>query len=193
MAKKQNKNATLGYIGETYAQMQIRVHGGDVFNANYTYNNYASIDLVCINRELPETEKPWKPRTAFVQVKTTKEKAFPTGFTIDQCLDKEFLNENVLGPWVFIAMDSLDDLSSVRCYVLTREQVIKLAYESHDWYKNKWKREKDIQGTAVAALQEEWLYGEIKKCEGATPKHPAFENPLKGEHTLEAWDNIWKD
>lgn len=188
MANKQQQNARLGAIGESYVQMRLMQQGWDAFNANSTYNNYKSVDIVCLK---PEDDMAWKPRTALIQVKTTKQKAFPLGFTIDQCLDKEFLKDHIIGPWAFVAVASEKDMSTFRCYVLTREQVIELAYESHDWYKNKWKREKEISGSSVAALQEEWLRGEIKKAEGETGKHPAFINPLKGVDTHEAWDNIW--
>ena len=188
MANNHGQNARLGAIGENYVQMRLMQQGWDAFNANSTYNNYKYVDIICLK---PDDEKKWKPRTALIQVKTTRNKSFPLGFTIDQCLDKNFLRDHVIGPWVFVALDKENDISSYRCYVLTREQVIELAYESHDWYKNKWDREKDIKGTSVAAFNEEWLYGEIKKCEGKTPLHSAFENPLKGTQTKEAWDNIW--
>lgn len=190
MANKHGQNARLGAIGESYVQMRLMQKGWDAFNANSTYNNYKLVDIICLK---PEDAKMRKPRTALIQVKTTKLKSFPLGFTIDQCLDIDFLKEHVIGPWVFIAIDSENDISTFRCYVLTRNQVIELAHKAHYWYKNRWKREKDIKGTSVAALNEEWLYGEIKKCEGMTPKHPAFVNPLKGAQTKEAWENIWTE
>lgn len=188
MENKQKQNARLGAIGENYVQMRLMQQGWDAFNANSTYNNYKAVDIVCLK---PEEGKAWKPRTALIQVKTTRKKQFPLGFTIDQCLDKNYLREHVIGPWAFVAVDSEKDMSTFRCYVLTREQVIELANKAHDWYKFQWKREKEINGTSVAALNEEWLYGEIKKTEGETSQHPAFVNPLKGVQTREAWDNIW--
>ena len=190
MANNHGQNARLGAIGESYVQMRLMQQGWDAFNANSTYNNYKSVDIICLR---PEDAKIRKPRTALIQVKTTKGKSFPLGFTIDQCLDMYFLKERVIGPWAFIAVDSENDTSTFRCYVLTRNQVIELAYKAHDWYKNMWKRDKDIKGTSVAALNEVWLYGEIKKCEGTTPQHPAFVNPLKGAQTKEAWENIWTE
>ena len=95
--------------------------------------------IICLK---PEDAKMWKPRTALIQVKTTKLKSFPLGFTIDECLNIDFLKEHVIGPWVFIAIDSENDISTFRCYVLTRNQVIELAHKAHYWYKNMWKRER---------------------------------------------------
>lgn len=196
MAKKQNKNARLGIIGETYVQMKLMQQSDrmwEAFNANSMFSNYKGVDIICINHEMHEDGKTWKPRTSFIQVKTTKDKSFPIGLTIGDCLDEENLRKKVIGPWVFVKVDDMNDESTFKCYVLTREQVIELAHKSHDWYVNGWKREKPISLNSVAALREEWLRDEIKKCEEKTEKHEAFENPLKGAQTRDAWENIWKD
>lgn len=168
MANKHGQNARLGAIGESYVQMRLMQKGWDAFNANSTYNNYKLVDIICLK---PEDAKMWKPRTALIQVKTTKLKSFPLGFTIDECLNIDFLKEHVIGPWVFIAIDSENDISTFRCYVLTRNQVIELAHKAHYWYKNMWKREKDIKGNFGSCLKRRvavWRNKEVRRYDTQT-------------------------
>lgn len=76
MANNHGQNARLGAIGESYVQMRLMQQGWDAFNANSTYNNYKSVDIICLR---PEDAKMWKPRTALIQVKNDKGKIIPSG------------------------------------------------------------------------------------------------------------------
>ena len=50
--------------------------GWDAFNANCTIKNYKSIDIVCLNSDLKESEELWwKSKCSLVQVKTSVEKS----------------------------------------------------------------------------------------------------------------------
>ena len=75
-------------------------------------------------------------------------------------------------------------------YIISRRQFIDLLYESHQWYKYLWNREKDIKDSSPACLSTKWLSG---VGEHETDKHEKFINPLQGVSTENCWDNIWKD
>ena len=75
-------------------------------------------------------------------------------------------------------------------YIISRRQFIDLLYESHQWYKYSWNREKDIKDSSPACLSTKWLSG---VGEHETDKHEKFINPLQGVSTENSWDNIWKD
>lgn len=103
MANQQKKNdqagkARLGSIGENLVITKLMQQGWDAFNANCTIKNYKSIDIVCLNSELKESDELWwKPKTSLVQVKTSVQTNIPTGFTIEESLDKDYLEKMVKG------------------------------------------------------------------------------------------------
>ncbi len=177
---------------------KLMQHGWDAFNANCTIKNYKSIDIVCLNSELPESEDClWKPKTVLVQVKTSMQMNIPAGFTIRQSLDKKYLNENVKGPYVFVYVDKKGKANQhewkFRYFVISRRQFIELLFSAHDWYVNDYQREKEISLEGPAGLDIRWLMCDTE-CSAMkeTKNHKAFNNPLK-ESCEDCWDNIWKD
>lgn len=187
----QPEKARIGAIGENEVVSKLMQHGWDAFNANCTIKNFKSIDVVCLNSAVPESpELPWKPRTALIQVKTSVQKNIPVGFNIRESLDKNLLEQQVKGPYVFVLADTSNEIWSFRYFVISRQQFIKLLYAAHEWYKNGYHREKDISLESPAGMKVEWLEG---KDEKETKNHIAFLNPLNGVSCEDCWENIWKD
>ena len=166
-------------------------HGWDAFNANCTIKNYKSIDIVCLNSEIKETTNyPWKPASALIQVKTSVQKNIPTGFTIEDSLKHDLLKEKVMGPYVFVYVNMVNEEWKFRYFILSRSQFIELLHSAHVWYKYDWNREKEISEKSPAGIDVKWLMGED---EPETKRHKAFVNPLKGVSCEDCWENIWKD
>lgn len=196
---KQMGKARLGAIGENNVVSILMQKGWDAFNANCTIKNYKSIDIVCLNNEHPESEdKPWKPTTALVQVKTCTQTNIPVGFNIGQAsgydengrnIGKEYLREYVKGPYVFVYAKEEGGELRFRYFILSRSQFIELVYAAHRWYTG-WPRDKELNMKSPAGLYVRWLEG---KSDAATDRHEAFLNPLNGVSCENCWENIWKD
>lgn len=187
----QTAKARIGAIGENMVVAKLMQHEWDAFNANCTIKNYKSIDVVCLNSELKESDELWwKPQTALIQVKTSVQNNIPAGFSIDESLDKIMLEKMVKGPYVFVYITNKDNDFSFRYFVLSRKQFIELLYAGHYWYKNQWRRDKEIKGYSPACLSIKWLSGE---GDPETKRHEAFINPLKGKSCENCWENIWKN
>ena len=187
---KQSEKARIGAIGENNVVSLLMQKSWDAFNANCTIKNYKSIDIVCIKERSKDSNKQWKPMTAFVQVKTCVQDNIPIGFSIEQCLNKTYLEEMVMGPYVFVSTKIVEGQFTFRYYIITRKQFIELAYQAHYYYVHGYKREKDINLKAPAGLCTRWLEGLSDK---ETRRHIAFDNPLKGISCENKWENIWNE
>lgn len=104
-ASSQAEKARIGAIGENEVVSKLMQHGWDAFNANCTLKNYKSIDIVCLKSTQKNLEKPWMPEVALIQVKTSVQKTIPAGFKIKESLQKNTLEQQVKGPYVFILAD----------------------------------------------------------------------------------------
>lgn len=185
----QDAKARLGAIGESLVVAKLMQQGWDAFNANCTIKNYKSIDIICLNSDLREEgELSWKPKTALVQVKTCSQKNIPVGFTLEQSLNKEYLEHNVKGPYVFVYANKNEDYE-YDYFIISRNDFIELLYSSNYWYVHEWNREKSLNLSSPAGLYIRWLMG---KDEEETPRHKAFKNPLNGVSCENIWANIWK-
>ena len=107
-------NKQLGAIGETAVMLELLKMGFDVININNSYNNYRKADLICMN---PNNEKSVK-----IQVKTGTTNNILTGFVseLDGTIPK--IEENIIGPWVFVKIDK-DNLSKYEFYILTKAKI----------------------------------------------------------------------
>lgn len=187
----QPEKARIGAIGENEVVSKLMQHGWDAFNANCTLKNYKSIDVVCLNSDVPEScDCPWKPKTVLIQVKTSVQKNITVGFNIKQSLEQTFLEQHVKGPYVFVLADTSQETWSFRYFIISRLQFIKLLNAAHEWYVNGYHREKGISLESPAGMKVEWLEG---KDEKETNNHIAFHNPLNGLSCEDKWENIWKD
>lgn len=193
MAKQQKKNdqpakARLGSIGENLVVAKLMQQGWDAFNANCTIKNYKSIDIVCLNTDLKESDELWwKPKTSLVQVKTSVQNNIPAGFSIEESLDMEYLEKMVKGPYVFISAKQMKDGFSFRYFVLSRKQFIELLYRAHTFYDKKHNGQ-EVK-SAPAGITISWLEG---KPEFSPRVQEDFGNPLK-ETCENKWENIWEE
>ncbi|MBD5208146.1 MAG: hypothetical protein HDS79_07800 [Bacteroidales bacterium] len=177
--------------------------GWDAFNANCTIKNFKTIDIVCIDGNSTDPKSPWKPNIALVQVKTSVQSNIPAGFTMAQCLDKEYLEKNVMGPYVFVSAKKVEDNNyEFRYFILSRRMFIDLIHAAHKYaiydYKREIKEEtindpayiNGVKVTAPSGLYLRWMMGESDK---ANKLHGEFKNPLEGINCENAWENIWRD
>ena len=100
------------------------------------------------------------------------------------------LKEKVMGPYVFVYVNMVNEEWKFRYFILSRSQFIELLHSAHVWYKYDWYREKEISEKSPAGIDVKWLMGED---EPETKRHKAFVNPLKGVSCEDCWENIWKD
>lgn len=184
-----NDKAVLGAIGENMVVTKLMENGWAAMNINSTIKNFKSVDILAL-KMLPNT---WEHKTVLIQVKTLhqyksgKDINFPTGFDIEQSCDKQFLEDNIKGPYVFVeALDTSDGGYSFDYYVLSRKQMINLLYESNQWYCS-WPREKEIKRKGVSAgLLLSWIKGEDTQEKNG---HSLFQNPISG-NCHNNWRNI---
>lgn len=191
MAKQQNQNdqpakARIGSIGENLVVAKLMQQGWDAFNANCTIKNYKSIDIVCLDSNSKESnEHWWKPKTSLVQVKTSVENTIPAGFSIEDSLNKDYLEKMVKGPYVFVSATKED--FSFRFFILSRHQFIELLHNAYVFYDKTHSSQEEK--SAPACLYVSWL-------EGGTFFSPRFQeefgNPIK-ESCENKWENIWKE
>lgn len=186
---KQSEKARIGAIGENLAIFELMLHGWDAFNLNSTLKNYKDIDLVCI-RKPEDSYKPWKPQVSLIQVKTCRKTNIPIGFTLEDCLNKEILEQNVIGPYVFIYINKLEDYNTYRYFILSRKQFIELAYQTNEYYVKRYHRNIEVNTKSPAGINVRWLEGQ---SENETKKHGQFINPLHGVSCENRWENIWED
>lgn len=173
MAKNLSKSQK-GAIGEHLVASKLLEYGLDVFMANMSINNTKSYDLLAV---IPDTLK-----TYFIQVKFNSTGYFNAGMNIEQVLDKNYLSSRIVGPWIFVD-GSQDDKYDY--YILSREEVIDLLYQGHDWYWNGYTRSKEISSKSPAGFKLKWLKGE---SEDAIKNHIAFSNPIT--NAKDRWDKI---
>lgn len=195
----QSQKNRIGAIGENNVVSLLMQHGWDAFNANCTIKNFKSIDIVCLNGDDCDEKTPWRPKTSLIQVKTCSQTTIPIGFTVRDCLDRNYLERSVMGPYVLVHLkDNGGGKYSFRYFIISREDFIELAYRGHlfyvyDYIRNERSFNKNyINGVninAPAGLKVSWLEGlDVPK----TLNHKHFENPLKGISCEDAWENIWK-
>ena len=186
----QTRKARIGAIGENLVVAKLMQQGWDAFNANCTIKNYKSIDIVCLNTDLKESDELWwKPRTSLVQVKTSVQNNIPAGFSIQEALNKDYLQQMVKGPYVFVSAKLIDNNYTFRFFVISRKQFIDLLYEAHNYYVNVLHKGNNIELSAPACISISWLEG---KPEFSSRNHANFGNPLS-ESCEDKWENIWED
>ena len=185
---KQSEKARLGAIGENLVVAKLMQRGWDAFNANSTIKNFKSIDIVCLNSEQPENhELWWKPKTALVQVKTSIQNNMPTGFSIGESLDRDYLEKMVKGPYVFVSAKQTANGFTFRYFIVSRKLFIELLHKAHVFYD---KKHNGLEKkSAPAGISISWLEGK-SEFSPRTPKD--FGNPIKT--TCEnKWEYVWDE
>ena len=173
MSSNLSKNQK-GAIGEHLVASKLLEQGLDVFMANMSINNSKSYDLLAV---VPDTLN-----THFIQVKFNSTKYFNAGMSIEQSLNREYLSKHIVGPWIFVdaSLSGTYDF-----YILTKQEVMDLLYQAHDWYWNHYHRTKEISPKSPAGFKLKWLRGE---SEESTNYHDAFANPIT--NAKDKWDMI---
>lgn len=168
----------LGRDGENAVTNELRKRGFIVINLNDVSNNFPKADLFCYS---PKTGKH-----TLVQVKTGTTHNIITGLKssfngIIKNLDKE-----IVCPWVFVYTDkNAKDNSQPEFYILSRDEVYDLIYESNNWYANQWNRTLKV-GYQVG-VELDWLRAERSSENGSL--HGVFDSTLK-ETALDKWEKL---
>ena len=191
-SQKQAEKARLGSIGENLVLAKLMLQEWDTFNVNCTIKNYKSIDIVCIDRPDPDGQNIlWKPKTSFIQVKTSKENNIPTGYNIQEAMDIDYLRRTVIGPYIFVSAkkDKATNKYSFRYFIISRSKFIDLLYQAHYYYVKVLHKDDNIVLNAPAGLTISWLEG--REEFSPTRKEP-WGNPIT-ETCEDKWTNIWED
>ncbi len=191
-ANKQSNKVRLGTMGENLVVVKLMQQGWDAFNANCSIKNFKSIDIVCLDSTKSESaELWWKPKTALIQVKTSMENNIPTGFSLEEALNKKYLLEMVKGPYVFVSakMDKASGTYLFRYFIIQRSLFVELLYKAHDYYVNVFHKNDNLELKAPAGFNISWLEG---KPEFSPKNKTHFGNPLT-ETCEDKWINIWEE
>lgn len=188
MDNKQYEKARLGAIGENLVVAKLMQRGWDAFNANCTIKNFKSIDIVCLNSGLSENDELWwKPKTALVQVKTSVQNNIPTGFSIAESLDRDYLEKMVKGPYVFVTAKLKTNGFTFRYFVVSRKLFIELLHKAHVFYDKMHNGQE--KKSAPAGISSSWLEGKPE----FSPRTPInFGNPIKTS-CENRWECVWDE
>jgi len=171
-------------IGENLVSAHLMAQGWPTSNVNHSINNFKGIDLYC-QKGIDAINK-----IIGIQVKTSIKGGFPVGITNAQAADLDFLQTNIVCPWVFVHIKTLRPLDA-DYYVLPRQAVIDILYKGHDWYLNQWNRPAtDSLKKSPAVMQLRWLQGNDDSSNKSAVK---FVNPYPGDifRGATVWSNIW--
>lgn len=173
-------------IGEQLVSAHLIAQGWPTVNVNSSINNFKGIDLYC-QHGVDNTE------VVGIQVKSTFrgiDAGISIGMSSKQAADLEYLNKNIIGPWVFVHVKELEPLAA-DFYILTASQMVELLYGLHQWYLYGWERrpctealEKSVACISIAHI--------LWKQDGSRFSDTHFNNPMAGISTLGEWRNIWK-
>lgn len=181
---KKLSKAQLGAIGENMVAIRMLQNGWDAISANQSINNCQSYDIICVD--------PATGATSLVQVKTSFGNNIPVGMRLEECTIKN-LEKKIIGPWVFVHVTGEGEAMAFKFYILSRNEIIRLIYESNDWYVNKWHRNgRQVNLQNACGVKISWLEG---KGEEDNEKHESFVNPLKSSSidSVVTWKKLFDD
>ncbi len=186
---------TIGAIGENFAINELLRRGWHVANLNSVVMNVKSVDLVAIKMD----KNTFNHKSVLIQVKTLIQHKneninFPTGFDLEQAANEDYLKNNIRGPYVFIVAKNVESEDPnnppvFEYYIVSRTQMIKLLYDSNQWYLKKDRGGRQIKTKGVTAgITLKWLRGEGEPAKGNGKE---FQNPLSNQEScLNNWKNI---
>ena len=181
---KKLSKAQLGAIGENMVAIRMLQNGWDAISANQSINNCQSYDIICVD--------PATGATSLVQVKTSFGNNIPVGMRLEECTIEK-LEKKIIGPWVFVHVTGEGEAMAFKFYILSRNEIIRLIYESNDWYVNKWHRNgRQVNLQSACGVKVSWLEG---KGEEDNEKHESFVNPLKSSSidSVVTWRKLFDD
>lgn len=186
-----------GAIAEHYIVMRLLSRGYIASNTNLTVENSKSIDILCSNDNLKSF--------IAIQVKSSFDggKSFNVGMVHgDFCTNGIFddnkamrsLEERIVCPWIFVNVDNTNDIPIFRTFILSREQTIKLIFESEKWYINDVHHANPLKPTGTVALVLGWLEGyDTSAITTGKRQRKHFSNPFNPGEFEEAWGNLGFD
>lgn len=182
----------LGAIGEHQVLSRLLLLGHRAAITNLSVENTESTDILC---------RDDKGRLCAIQVKTTAQNNWKTGIShkefydangnIDVTKGREYLERKIIGPWVFVQVDSQREYPTFKFFVLSRSKVIELIYSNEEWYITGFNRDKPLKPGPIC-LYVAWFYGHGI---AANRNHIEWVNPFSSSECKfeEAWDNLWID
>lgn len=185
-----------GAIAEHYVIMRLLARGYIASNINFTVKNSKWADILCSKG----FDAP-----IFIQVKSSfnNSRSFNIGMTHgDFCTNGVFddakalrsLKEKIVCPWIFVNIDNSSEKPSFRTFILSKDQVIKLAFESEKWYINDVQHKNQLKPGGNVAIVIEWLEGcDTPEKTTGVYRHKRFSNPFKPGEFEEAWHNLGLD
>ena len=157
---------------------ELRKRGFIVINLNDVSTNFPGADLFCYS--------PKSGKYTLVQVKSGTTHNIPTGLYSTNDGRIPNLEKKIICPWVFVFTDIKKKNSpEPEFYILSRDEVYNLIYESNDWYANQWNRKLKV-GYPVG-VEVAWLNAEGSSKNGSL--HEAFDSTLK-EKALDKWEKL---
>ncbi len=186
-----------GAIAEHYIVMRLLAHGYVASNVNFSVKNSRAADILCSNNAFNTI--------IAIQVKSSfdSSKSFNIGLTHeDFCVNGVFddnkalqvLEQKIVCPWIFVNVDTSKSIPTFRTFILKREQVIKLAFESEKWYVNDVYHALPLNPKGTVALVLGWLEGyDTPAAIGKNRHRKQFKNPFNVGEFEEAWQNLGID
>lgn len=186
-----------GAIAEHYVIMRLLARGYIASNINFTVKNSKWADILC-SKDAFGSLIPIQVKSSF-----NNARSFNIGLTHgDFCTNGVFddtkalnsLKEKIVCPWIFVNVDNSSKNPTFRTFILSKDQVIRLAFESEKWYINDVRHQKPLQPSGKVTIVIGWLEGfdTPEKTTGAY-QHERFSNPFKPGEFEEAWHNLGLD
>lgn len=182
-----------GAIGEHYVLMRMLARGYAASIVNMSVGNSKYFDIFCSTRDLK--------KAVAVQVKSAFDASrsfniglshgdFMTNGVFDDEKANQSLDAKIKCAWIFVHVQNFGAIPEFRVFVMTRDQVIKLAYESEKWYVNNVRHKAPLKGSGNVALALGWIEGYDTP---ASNTRDSFKNPFDPGEFEEAWENLGID
>lgn len=183
----------LGAIGEHQTLSRLLLLRYSAAITNLSVENAESTDILC---------RDFKGRFCAIQVKTTTKDNWITGIShkeffddygqIDLVKGRKFLENKIVGPWVFVHVGGSSVFPEFNFFVLSRSEVIELIFSNEKWYLTGYNRKKPLKGSGPICLYADWFRG---KGVQANRNHIEWVNPFNSTDYKfeEAWHNLWID
>lgn len=186
-----------GAIAEHYVIMRLLARGYIASNINFTVKNYKWADILC-SKDAFGALIPIQVKSSFNNARSFNigmtHGDFCTNGVFDDAKALRSLKEKIVCPWIFVNVDNTSDKPIFRTFILSKDQVIKLAFESEKWYINDVRHKKPLQPGGTVAITLGWLEGlDTEEKKARAYQHGRFSNPFKPKEFEEAWHNLGLD
>ena len=186
-----------GAIAEHYVIMRLLARGYIASNINFTVKNSKWADILC-SKDAFGALIPIQVKSSFNNARSFNigmtHGDFCTNGVFDDAKALRSLKEKIVCPWIFVNVDNTSDKPTFRTFILSKDQVIKLAFESEKWYINDVRHKKPLQPGGTVAITLRWLEGlDTEEKKARAYQHGRFSNPFTPKEFEEAWHNLGLD